>query len=69
MEQYSSRKYINTARIALSITKNLLKEHVLLVFSKIGVNIDALDKVTCHRLGSADRTIVKWEGCCEIIGK
>ena len=38
---------------------NLLEEHVLLIFSKIGVSIDELDIVACHRLGSTDRTIIK----------
>ena len=38
---------------------NLLEEHVLLIFSKIGVSIDELDIVACYRLGSTDRTIIK----------
>ena len=59
MEQYSRRECIEIAGIPLSITNNLLEEHVLLIFSKIGVNIDELDIAACHRLGSTDRTIVK----------
>ena len=59
MEQYSRRECIEIAGIPLSITNDLLEEHVLLIFSKIGVNIDELDIAACHRLGSTDRTIVK----------
>ena len=72
MEQYSQREYIKIAGIPLSITNNLLEQHVLLMFSKICVNIDELDIVACHRLGSTDRIIVKFfksEGCFEITGK
>ena len=43
MEQYSRREYIEIAGIPLSITNDLLEEHVLLRFSKIGVSIDELD--------------------------
>ena len=72
MEQYSQREYLKIAGIPLSITNNLLEQHVLLMFSKICVNIDELDIVACHRLGSTDRIIVKIfksEGCFEITGK
>ena len=59
MEQYSRQECIEIARITLSITNDLLEEHVLLILSKIVVSIDELDIVACHRLGSTDRTIVK----------
>ena len=58
MEQYSRQECIEIAGIPLKITNNLLEEHVLLTFSKIDVNIDELDILTCPRLGSTDRTIV-----------
>ena len=44
MEQYSWRECVEIAGIPLSITNDLLEEHVL-IFSKIGVNIDELDIV------------------------
>ena len=59
MEQYSWQECTEIAGIPLSIMNDLLEEHVLLIFSKIGVSIDELDIVACHRLGSTDRTIVK----------
>ena len=59
MEQYFQRECIEIAGIPPKITNDLLEEHILLIFSKIGVNIDELDIVACHRLGFTDRTIVK----------
>ena len=59
MEQYSRRECIEIAGIPLSITNDLLEEHVPLIFSKIGVNIDEFDIVACQRLGTTDTTIVK----------
>ena len=56
MEQYSRRECIEIAGIPLKITNDLL--HVLLICSKIDVNIDELDILACHVLGSTDRTIV-----------
>ena len=58
MEQYSRRECIEIAGIPLKITNDLLEEHVLFIFSKIDLNIDELDILACHRLGSTDRTIV-----------
>ena len=54
MEQYSRRECIEIAGIPLKITH----DHVLLICSKIDVNIDELDILACHVLGSTDRTIV-----------
>lgn len=59
MEQNSQRECIEIARIPLSITNDLLEEHLLLIFSKIDFNIDKLKLAAFHRLGSTDRTIVK----------
>ena len=59
MEQNSQRECIEIARIPLSITNDLLEEHLLLIFSKIDFNIDKLKLAALHRLGSTDRTIVK----------
>ena len=50
---------IEIAGIPLSISKNLLERKVLLIVSKLGVNNDKLDIITCYRLDSADRTIIK----------
>ena len=59
MEQYSKRECIEIVGIPLSITKDLSEEQVLLIFSKIGVNINELDIVAYHKLGSTERAIVK----------
>ena len=58
MEQYSQPECIEIAEIPPRNTNNLLEEHVLLIFSKIGVSIDELDIVAYHRFDSTDRTIV-----------
>ena len=42
-----------------SITNNLFEEHVILIFEKLGVVIEAMDIVACHRLGETGRVIVK----------
>ena len=39
--------------------KDLLEEHVILIFKKLGVVIEAMGMVTCHRLGETSRVIVK----------
>ena len=42
-----------------SVTNNLFEEHVILIFEKLGVVIEAMDIVACHRLGKTGRVIVK----------
>ena len=58
MEQYSQQECIVIAEIHSRNTNNFLDEHVLLIFSTIGVNIDELDIVAYRRFDSTDRTIV-----------
>ena len=50
MEQYSRRECIEIVGIPISITNDLLKEHVLLIFEKLSVVSETMDIVACHRL-------------------
>ena len=59
LEQYSRRECIEIAGIPSSITNDLLEEHVLLIFKKLGVVLEAMDIVVCHRLRKTNRVIVK----------
>ena len=59
LEQYSHRECIEIAGVPNSIANNLLEEHVILIFEKLGVVIEATDKVVCHRLGDTSGVIVK----------
>ena len=59
LDQYSRRECIEIAGVPNSITNNLLEEYVILIFEKLGVVIEAMDIVVCHRLGGIGRVIVK----------
>ena len=59
MEQYSRCECIEVVGIPSSITKELLEEHVLQIFGKLGVVLETMDTVACHRLGKRNRVIVK----------
>ena len=52
-------KCIEIAGVPSSIINDVLKEHVLLIFEKLGVVFEEMDIVTCHRLGKTNRVIVK----------
>ena len=45
LEQYSRRECIEIADISSSITNDLLEKHVLLIFEKVGVVLEAMDIV------------------------
>ena len=49
--------------ILSSITNDLLKEHVLLIFEKLGVVLEAMDIVACQRLGKTNREVQIEEYC------
>ena len=57
MEQYSQQECIRITGIPPSIRNSLLEEHVLLIFSKIGVNINELNIVACRRHGSTKKNV------------
>ena len=59
LEQYLHPECMEIAGIPISITNNLLKEHAILIFKKLGVVMEAMDIVACHRLGETGRVIVK----------
>ena len=56
-EQYSLRKCIKIAGVPNSII--FLKEHVILIFQKLGVVMEPMEIVACHRLGETGKVIVK----------
>ena len=59
LEQYSRHECIEIAGVPNSITNNLLEEHNILIFKKLGVVMEPMDIVACHRLGETGRVIVK----------
>ena len=59
LEQYSRRECIEIAGVPNSITNDLLEEHVILIFEKLGVVMEPMDIVACHRLGESGMVIVK----------
>ena len=59
MEQCCRCECIEKIGIPSSITNNQLEEHFLLIFEKLGVVLEAMDIVACHRLGKTSRVIVK----------
>ena len=59
LERYSRHEYIEVAGIPSSTTNDLLEEHVLLIFEKLDVTLEAMDIVASRRLGKTNRVIVK----------
>ena len=58
-EQYSRRECIEIVGIPSNITNDLLKENVLLILEKLGVVLETMNIIGCHRLGKTNRVIVK----------
>ena len=72
MEQQSRPECIELAAMPPRITNDFLEEHVPLIFSKVGVNIDKRDIAACQRLDSTDRTIAKlldWKNAVKLLEK
>ena len=59
LEQYSHRECIEIPGIPSSIMNDLLEEHILLIFGKLGVALEAMDIQACHRFAKTKRAIVK----------
>ena len=59
LEQYLHCECIEIAVVPSSITNNLLELHIILIFQKLEVVMEALDMVACHRLGEIGSVIVK----------
>ena len=59
IEQYSRREWIEIAGVPNSIINDLLEEHGILIFEKLGVVIETMEIVACQRLGETGRVIVK----------
>ena len=51
LEQYSRRECIEIVGVPNSITNDLLGEHVVLIFEKLGVVMEPMNIVACHRIG------------------
>ena len=49
LEQYFRLECVETAVILSSTTNDLLEGHVLLIFEKLSVLLEAMDLVACHR--------------------
>ena len=49
LEQYSHHECMEIAGILSSITNDLLKEQILLIFEKLDVVLERMDIVACHR--------------------
>ena len=60
MEQYSRRECIEIVGIPSSITNDLLEEHVLLIFEKLGVVLETMDIVACHRMGKITELLLNF---------
>ena len=61
LEQYSCCECIEIAGVPNSITNDLLEEHIILIFIKLGVIMEQMDIVTCHRLAETDRVLFNWD--------
>ena len=59
IEQYSRRECTEIVGIPNSITNDLFEEPVLLIFKKLGVVLETIDTVACHRFGKMNRVIIK----------
>ena len=59
LEQYSRRECTEITGVPNSITNDLLEEHVYLIFEKLGVVMEPMDIVACHRQRETGRVIVK----------
>ena len=59
LEQCSRCQCIETVGVPNSITNDLLEEHVVLIFEKLGVVMEPMNIVAYHRLGEIGRVIVK----------
>ena len=59
LEQYSRRECIEITGIPNSIANDLLAERVILIFERLGLVMEQIDIVVCHRLGETGRVIVK----------
>ena len=59
LEQYSRHERIEVAGFPNSITNDLLEEHIILIFEMLGVVMEPMGIVACHRIGEAGRVFVK----------
>ena len=56
----SSTHVVNASKLQKSsITNCCLKEHVILIFEKLGVVMEPMNIIACHRLGKTGSVVVK----------
>ena len=60
MEQHSCCKCIEIVGILSSIMNDQLKEHILLIFEKLGVVLETMDIVACHRMGKITELLLNF---------
>ena len=60
LEQYTRRECLDFSSIPNSVAPKDLENLILRLLQEIGINLDKSRIVACHRLGKADRTIVKF---------
>ena len=58
--QYSRRKCLKFSDIPSSVAPKDLKNFPICLFQEIGIDLDKLWIVACHRLAKMDRTIIKF---------
>ena len=59
LEQNTRRECLDFSGIPNSVAPNDLENFILRLLQEIGIDLDKLRIVACHRLGKTDRTIVK----------
>ena len=59
LEQYTRRECLDFSGISNSVAPKDLENFIVRLLQEIGINLDKLRIVACHRLGTTDRTIVK----------
>ena len=58
--QYARRECLDFSDIPKSVAPKDLENFILRLLQQIGINLDKLRIVACHRLGKTNRTIVKF---------
>ena len=60
LEQYTRRECLDFSGIPNSVAPKDLENFILHLFQEIGINLDKLCIVACHRLGKTDKTIFEF---------
>ena len=60
LEQYSRRECLDFSAIPSSVASKDVGNFIIYLLQEIGIGLDNLRIVACHRLGKTDRTIAKF---------